>query len=388
MSTKFYDVAVIGSGAIGTSTAYYNAKAGADVVLIDRSDIAGGTSSRCDGNILVSDKMPGFDAIFTKKSQDMFDDLAAELDYPIEWARKGSLIILENEDEWEAGQQFCKEMVACGMPMRILDKQEVHEDEPLLADDIVGGIETSSDGSLNPLALCFGLALQAEKLGATLRLHEEVTGLNRSEGGFEIATDKGLIRARNIVNCAGVWAPEVGKMLDLEIPIQARQGQILVSESTFQVARRKVYEFGYLMAKFQGGDYKRPVAENIERHGVAFVFEPTHHNNFLIGSSRRFVGEDTAVDIDVMQAMAERAIRFFPIISQIKVIRAYAGLRPYTPDHMPIISETKIPGFYIAAGHEGDGIGLAPITGLSIANMIQGKELPMPIDELSFERFT
>lgn len=385
---KAVDVAVIGAGAIGSATAYYNAKNGASVALIDSGDIASGTSSRCDGNILVSDKMPGFDAQFTKLSLDMFDGLAAELDYPIEWARRGSLILIESEAEMAAAKKFCADMVACGMPMRILNEKEVHEDEPLLAPDIIGGIETACDGSLNPMAMCYGLALQAEKLGSTLMLHNRVQAIERQGNSYRITTQKGEIAAKTIVNCAGVWSPVIGKMVGLDIPVAPRQGQILVSEQTFQVARRKVYEFGYLMAKFQGGDYKRPVPEHIERNGVAFVFEPTHSDNFLIGSSRRFVGEDVSCEIEVMQAMAERAIRFFPVIRGIKVVRCYAGVRPYTPDHIPIISDTELPGFYIAAGHEGDGIGLAPITGLSIAGMIAGIVPPMDLRHASFSRFS
>jgi sarcosine oxidase subunit beta len=384
---NIFDVAVIGAGSIGSSMAYYNAKNGASVALIDSGDIAAGTSSRCDGNILVSDKMPGFDAQFTKMSQDMFDGLAKELDYPIEWTRKGSLILIESEAEMEAAKKFCAEMVESGMPMRILNQKEVHEDEPLLADDIIGGIETACDGSLNPMAMCYAFALRAEKLGAKLMLHNPVTSVERQGGCYRIHTKNGEVIAKNIVNCGGVWSPVIGKMVGLDIPVQARQGQILVAEQTFQVARRKVYEFGYLMAKFQGGDYKRPVPENIERNGVAFVFEPTHANNFLIGSSRRFVGEDVTCEIDVMQAIAQRAIRFFPVIADIKVIRAYAGVRPYTPDHMPIISDTPLPGFYIATGHEGDGIGLAPITAKCISNIIAGERPPMDISHVSYSRF-
>jgi sarcosine oxidase subunit beta len=142
-----------------------------------------------------------------------------------------------------------------------------------------------------------------------------------------------------------------------------------------------------MLTKFGSGDYKRKVSERVERNGVAFVFEPTASNNFLIGSSRSFVGEDISCDIEVMQALAERAIRFFPVIRDIKVIRGYSGLRPFTPDHLPIISDTPVPGFYIAAGHEGDGIGLSPITGRCIADMISGKKPFMDLSPVSYQRF-
>ena len=85
---KAYDVAVIGAGAIGSSVAYFNAKKGASVVLIDAGDIAQSTSSRSDGNVLVCDKQPGFDALFAKASQDMFEGLSKELDYDFEWRQR------------------------------------------------------------------------------------------------------------------------------------------------------------------------------------------------------------------------------------------------------------------------------------------------------------
>lgn len=384
---KSADVAVIGSGVVGASVAYFNAKAGAKVVLIDKGDMAEGTSSKSDGNILICDKMPGFDVQLAKASQDMFPRLSKELEFDIQWHQRGSLYIVEDEEQYEIASKFCKDMVALGMPMRMMDKYEIHQDEPYLAEDLYGGLETACDGSVYPIGLCYGFALGAKRMGAELMLHSPVTGIDRDGNGFIVHSEKGDVAAKNVVDCAGIWSPVVGKMVGLDVPIQARQGQILVSEQTFKVARRKVHEFGYMLTKFGSGDYKRKVSERVERNGVAFVFEPTASNNFLIGSSRSFVGEDISCDIEVMQALAERAIRFFPVIRDIKVIRGYSGLRPFTPDHLPIISDTPVPGFYIAAGHEGDGIGLSPITGRCIADMISGKQPFMDLSPVSYQRF-
>ena len=386
--SRTVDVAVIGAGAIGTAVAYYCSKAGASVVLIDSGDIAEGTSSKCDGNILVCDKKPGFDAQLARASLDMFDSLSRELEYPIQWSQKGSLYLIETEEELEIARKFCLDMQACGIPMRMLDRKEIKEDEPYLADDLVGGLETACDGALFPIGLCYAYAFGAKKLGVEIKLYSPVTGIEQKAAReFTVRFGDDSLTAKNVVNCAGVWSPAIGKMVGLDIPVKPRQGQILVGEQTFQIGRRKVHEFGYLAAKFQTGGYKRPVSERVERNGVAFVFEPTESNNFLIGSSRRFAGEDISNDIDVMQALAERAVRFFPVLRDIKIIRAYTGIRPFTPDHMPIVSDTEIPGFYIAAGHEGDGIGLSAISGKFISDMIAGNELPMDIAPLRFSRF-
>jgi sarcosine oxidase subunit beta len=202
-----------------------------------------------------------------------------------------------------------------------------------------------------------------------------------------VITDKGNIKAPVVVNAAGVWAPQIGRMVGLDIPIKPRQGQLLVAERTTTVARRKVMEFGYMMAKFGTDSYSRKVTPEMEKYGVALVFEPTGAQNFLIGSSRRFVGTDISSDLNVMRAIAERATRFFPIIKNIRIIRSYAGLRPYTPDHFPIISATDIAGFYVAAGHEGDGIGLSLITGKLVSQMICMEPTEVSMEPLRLDRF-
>ena len=142
------------------------------------------------------------------------------------------------------------------------------------------------------------------------------------------------------------------------------------------------------MTKFGDKNYKRNVSPELEELGIGFVFEPTQANNFLIGSSHTFVGFDTHVSIEVMRGLAKRAIRFLPIMKNINIIRAHAGLRPYIQDHMPIISKVdEVPGFYVAAGHGAKGICLSQFTGKIISQMIAGEETIMPNDILSINRF-
>ncbi|MFR7442682.1 MAG: NAD(P)/FAD-dependent oxidoreductase [Sellimonas intestinalis] len=162
---KAYDVAVIGAGAIGSSVAYFNAKKGASVVLIDAGDIAQSTSSRSDGNVPVCDKQPGFDALFAKASQDMFEGLSKELDYDFEWKQRGSLFLTETEEEFQMASEFCESMKKCGIPMRMMDQKEVQDDEPYLAKDVYGGLETMSDGSVYPIGLTYGMGAGRGKKG-------------------------------------------------------------------------------------------------------------------------------------------------------------------------------------------------------------------------------
>jgi len=386
---KTANVVVIGGGVAGAAITYFLTRKNVEVILVEKGAIASGTSGRCEGDVLICDKEPGFDSRLGKLSQDLFPQIAQELDYDIGWTQKGSLLAIENEEEMEVAKTFCARLAAEGLPVRILDRHEVREVEPHLAEDIVGGMETDGDGSLYPMGLVYGLISDAKKRGAQILTHNAVLDIKRDRNGSiaRVITQQEEIITPQVVNAAGIWAPFIGKMVGLDIPIRPRQGQMLVSERTFPVGPRKVMEFGYMMAKFEGGSYTRKVTPEMEKFGVALVFEPTEAQNFLIGSSRRFVGENTSCDVEVLRAMAQRAIRFFPVIKDINIIRSYAGLRPYTPDHLPIVSETEVPGFYVAAGHEGDGIGLSLITGKLVTQMICGEPLEINVDPLRLGRF-
>lgn len=380
---------VVGGGVIGTAVAYFLAKQRMDVVLVERGGIASGTSGRCEGNVLVQDKLPGFDCRLARLSQELFPEVVREMEIDVDWACRGSLILIESEEELAASRIFCDEMRAEGIPVRMLDAHDVHCDEPHLAADIVAGVEVACDGTLNPMALAQGLSMAARRQGASIRTRTTVTGIRRDAGGrvCEVMTDQGGIPTPRVVDAAGVWAPVIGRMVDLDIPIMPRQGQILVTERTFRVARRAVNEFGYLMAKFGKGDYQRRITPEMEKYGIAFFMEPTGAGNYLIGSSRQFAGEDIRVDVRVLKALAQRAVRFFPVLRQVRFIRSYAGLRPFTPDHFPIISDSRVPGFYVAAGHEGDGVGLSLITGKLMAQIICGQPTEISVEPLRMDRF-
>ncbi|MCB2215749.1 MAG: FAD-binding oxidoreductase [Desulfobulbaceae bacterium] len=383
-----FETIIIGGGVQGTAIGHYLAAKGMQVALLEKNSIAAGTSGRCDGNILVADKMPGFDSNLNKMSQDLFPTLSEEIDYDIHWTQKGSLTMAESEEEMVLAVGFCKQLNDAGIPAKILDKKEIHDDEPHLADHVPGGFEVACDGSLNPMRLAHGLARSITRKRGTILTAAEVFKIEQDTSGNHIVhSNRGPLHCEHLVCAAGVWSPAIGAMLGIDIPVRPRQGQILVSERSSYVARRKLTEFGYLAAKFEQSNYQRKVSPEMEEFGIATVFEPTREGNFLIGSSRRFAGLDVRSDSRVLRAMAQRAIQYLPIIRNIKVIRSYAGVRPYTPDHRPIISETGIPGFYVATGHEGDGIGLSLITGKLISQLIYKEEPSADLTLLSLSRF-
>ena len=195
----------------------------------------------------------------------------------------------------------------------------------------------------------------------------------------------GSIATKKVVLASGVWTPGLGDMVGVKVPIRPRQGQILVTERLDGLVSKNYAEFGYLAAK---SGKKRPgVTPEMEQFGVAMVLEPSAAGTVLIGSSRRFVGMDTTPHPAVMQAIAQRAKHFFPSFSGVKLIRAYAGVRPASPDGKPIISPTHVEGVYVAAGHEGNGIGLSLITGKLVSQMLRGETPLVDLAPLCIDRF-
>lgn len=384
-----YDVVVIGAGVIGTSVAYHMAKKGLKTALVERGDIASGTSSHCDAVALICDKLPGIDTDMGFASLQRFKELKDELPYDFEFVRRGCFYVFETEAEAEAAAGYVEEQRKDGYDMWMLDQKEIFEKEPYLARDLIGGFWSDPDAGVNPYKLCFSFVEALKQMGADVMPHTEVLDITLENGKVSgVVTDRGTLRTDKVINCGGVWSPMLGKMVGLDIPIEPRKGLIMISERGNPVVHQKVQEFGYMMSKFDNIKFTRPVSERVERNNVAMVIEPTSADNFMLGSNREFKGYNIKSEIDAMKAEAERAIRFFPIIRDINCIRTYAGMRPFVTDHLPIVSEVdEVPGYYIAAGHEGDGISLSAITGKLMAQMVTGQELDFNIDKLKFSRF-
>lgn len=122
--------------------------------------------------------------------------------------------------------------------------------------------------------------------------------------------------------------------------------------------------------------------------GIGLAIGQTHSGTLLIGGSREFAGYDLRTSADITRAIGKTAMRAFPALENIRIIRTFSGLRPYTPDGMPILGPVAgMEGIYVAAGHEGDGIALAPITGKIIANVACGIEPGIDLSPFSMKRF-
>ena len=388
MTNKLYDAVVIGAGVIGTSTAYHLVKKGMSVALVDKGDVASGTSSHCDAMAMLTDKQPGADAALGYASIMRFLELGDELSYDFELRQEGSLYVCENDSQLELATNYVKQMQTEGYDVHIADPKELQEREPFLAKDLVGGIWSSVDCGLNPYKLCFAFVQTVLGKGLDLYAHNEVTGIVRDEKGAVCAveTKNGTLHTKNVVNAAGVWANAIGKMVDVDIDVKPRKGVILITNATFPICHQKVQDYAYNDVKFGSSGYK--LDPLVEKYNVAFTIEPTMGNTVLVGSSRNIMGYSLNTEIEVVQAIAKRALRFYPILKDLNCIRAYAGLRPFLEEHLPLITDVeKVPGYWIATGHEGDGISMAPMTGQLMAEMMTGEKPYLDVTPFSYHRY-
>jgi glycine/D-amino acid oxidase-like deaminating enzyme len=374
------DVVVVGAGVVGASCAYFLAGSGARVQLVDRAFVASGSSGACEGNVLAWDKAPERELPLALRSAELWAELAERLPDGFEYDRKGSIVVAETEAELEASAERARMLAGLGVAGEVLDADALRREEPHAAHDLPGGVLYPGDAQLEPRLATAALVRAAVARGAALTLDRAVERLTRGNDGrvTGIETSAGRISAGAVVIAAGVWTPALLETAGLSVPVTPRKGQVVVLERSPVRFRRKLSEAGYVAA----------VEADAAALQVAMVVESTASGTALLGSSRQQVGFDREVDLAVAGAVARRAARFFPILSDVRALRVFAGLRPLTPDHVPIVGPlAEAPNLCVATGHEGAGIGLAPATGELVAAWHAGVPSPLPLDWFSPDRF-
>lgn len=373
------NVVVIGGGIVGASCAYYLAKGGLNVTLVEKDSICTEASKSCQGHLFLWE-LPEINIKLAKESKKLYQQLVDELDIDFELRPTGSMSIAKDAQGFESLAKTLEELKAAGVECELLDREEFLKREPSVTPDIAGGAYFPEDAQLNPLLATLALVEGAKKFGATIKINTEVTALKIDSNNKiqAVVTNDGEIKTNYVVNAAGAWSGPIGKMANVNVPVVPRKGNLMVVEQVPEefMNCKIIMASGYLDSL--KGDNKIAVAANVQQ---------TKEGNLLLGSSREFAGYDKNVNPEVISQIAKGCIKHFPGLAGMHTIRSWAGLRPYSPDMLPMISDTKVQGFYIASGHEGVGITMGPITGLLITQMIKNEKTELPIEQLSIERF-
>ncbi|MBO20090.1 MAG: hypothetical protein CL732_06095 [Chloroflexi bacterium] len=375
------DVAVVGAGVVGASVAYYLAREGIKVALLERESIGSGSSAHATGfiSLLGTEFTPGPSFQFGLDSYREFPSLVEELEgitgMDLLYQRRPSLrLALEQSEEVLIKEllEWQKEHVS----IRWISAEDVHEIEPRLTPSLLGAVYEDESAQLDSYRLNLALAAGAEAKGSQT-IQRKVTGL-LSEGDriTGVRTESGDISCGTVVIAAGLWSPPFQKELGFPIPVGALKGE-------------------RVLLKYAGDPLQVLISSPKRGHMISRL------DGFLSAGStggrdydqdELYQGEDMdrvpteRARVEIMQ----RAIDVFPDLENAELVEQLAGSRPLSPDRHPIIG--PVPGkegVVLATGHTTKGIHLGPITAKAVTEYIQGgcKKVPQPIEMFLPDRF-
>ena len=354
------DVVVIGGGVRGCSCAYHLAQAGVRVTLVEKDGIASGCSGATFALINVSYKDPAHYAALSLESARLFAGLDRELGEDLEFRPVGNIsTLIEDEKQIPGLEAYIRRQNAVpGLKLELLSTEEARRLEPALTPSILGACFCAQDGHINPYKLTVGYARAARRLGVSILTGTRVTGIELERNRVRaVVTDRGRIATENVVITAGIDMPEIGRMIGVTIPVVPSRGQVITTERTRPVLNRPV------------GSLRQ-----------------TEDGTIIIGVSYQFIGPELRVAYDDMTRNAQRALRLFPALRNLNVIRLWAGLRPYTVDGLPILGPVgHLKGVFLATGHS--GMTLAQVTGKVICDLVTKGSTPSAIGEYTVERY-
>jgi sarcosine oxidase subunit beta len=385
MIPKEAEIVVLGGGVMGSCTAYFLSKAGKQVVLIEKGHIGGEASAANGAHVWTSTRRPGIDLELALASIEIHKRFGEELDAEIEYRRTGGIIIIEKEEQLPLLEVFRKEREKVGFILTPLSKKEAREIEPSLSERIVGGLFNPLDGGTNPFKLIVALNRKAAQMGAKIFYHTEVHGIRLENHRVkEVVTSRGSIRTNTVVNACGAWAPFIGNMVGIKIPIIPSRMQFVVTEQLPPLIFHMLMGASYVTEEYSKDEM---IADN-RRFGCGLSIHQTVSGNILLGSTWRFTGFDKRTSHEETVAIGKEVKKLLPPLENFHVIRTFANFFPFTYDDLPILGYVEgIEGFIMAAGHSGHGICLGPITGKLVSELICTGQTSIPLDELSFSRF-
>ncbi len=373
------DVVVIGAGVVGSAVAFFAARQGLSVTVVDRAGPASGTSSSGEGNVLISDKELGPELELARYSLGVWRDDLAEFAHLWEFEPKGGVIVASRESSLASLERLVASQRERGITVERLDSAALREAEPEVTPHALGAAYYPDDCQVQPMLVAAHLVRLAREHGARLVTKATVTGLVRRDGHVRgVRTTAGDFGCGAVVNAAGPWAAEIAALAGVRVPVEPRRGFVLVTEPLPPTVRHKVY----------AAEYVDNVGSSEAGLQASAVVEGTPGGTVLIGSTRERVGFDCTPSADALRVLARNAVALFPFLTEVRALRHYHGFRPYSPDHLPVIGpDPRAPGLWHACGHEGAGIGLSVGTGKLLAQALAGKPTELDLEPFAPQRF-
>ena len=388
---KTFDVGIIGGGIIGCAVAYYLSKAGVSVVVLEKDHICSGTSNANQGGIAVQLFDPKTIPLALASSE-LFSELSNELELDLEYRRSGTLNVALHAYQVPLLKRRYDELIQMGMDVRLWNDHQLRSFPGGDAKPFLSVCESPHDAQVNPLKATYAFALGAKRLGARIMLHAPVAQMKTDQKTIRsiILKNGEEIACGRVVCAAGAWSKEIGRGVGLDVPVEPQRGQLIITEQVPRSEYPYILDADYLTSAYgikpEGED---EAARMRLKMGIGASFAQELPGNWTIGASRDLVGCVKTNSPEVLKALAKYLLEFMPWMKRINCIRFIAGYRPYCiKDGRPILGRVlDLSGFYLATGHGGEGVALAPITGKLVAEEITTGKTSLPIDDFRFERF-
>ena len=378
MPGQSWDVIVVGGGLIGSAVAYHLARSGMRTLLIEQGDLASGASGANFGNVQVQDAEFGLSLELTLQGNEILARLEAELDCGLDYRRTGSLLLIENEQQWTAMERRAAGLQAAGVAAQLLDRNEVCHLEPGLSPaSVTGALYHANEGELNPFKLVQAYALRGRQQGLEVRTHTEVTRV-RSQGGrvTGVDTPTGHIPAGWVVLAAGAWTQRLARSFAVDLPLRWVHGEALITEPLPALVRNAISSAAF----FED-------TEESEEPVVGFCLRQRPEGNVMIGEAAMVTETlERRVTASALPAIAREARQRFPALRQAATLRGWAVPVAFLPDNRPLLGPVEeVTGLLVATGLKST-IVLTPVVGAMVADMVTGTGLDPRLAEFSPSR--
>jgi heterotetrameric sarcosine oxidase gamma subunit len=373
-------VVVIGGGIAGCSVAYHLTKLGwHDVLLLERRDISCGTTWHAAGLVGQLRATQNLTRL-AKYGGDLYERLEAETGQATGFRRPGSLSLARNAERMHELKRLASMARCFDVDVEVITPAEAGRRWPLMrTDDLVGALWLPRDGRTNPIDTTLALAKGARQRGATILENAAVTGIRVENGRVAgVMTPGGEVACEVVVNCAGMWAREVGRMVGVTVPLHASEHFYMVTEPMASVTPDLP-----VLRDPDGYIYVREEVGGLLMGG----FEPVAKPWGMGGIPEDFAFSLLPEDWEHFQVLMEQALIRIPALASAPVRRHVNGPESFTPDGRYLLGEApECRNFFVAAGFNSIGIASGAGAGRAVAEWIVGGEPPMDLWDVDIRR--
>ena len=370
--TKTADVIVIGSGVIGCAAAYYMAKKGMSVLVLDQDESVGnGGSSRNGGGVRQSGRDPRELPLAIYGVENVWPTLSDELGVDVEYHKEGNLRLGKTETHKQILTGLTEKAVACGLNVRMIDAEEVRKINPYLSEEVTCASWCPTDGHANPLTTTLGFYKNARVLGVVFHMGEKVVKLEKVHGKLRrVCTKTTVYEADQVLVAAGYASRFLTQTVGIDVPMQEELIEALVTEAEPKMFPQML---GTADADFYG--------------------HQTNHGSFVFGGATGM--ESTVLDNGTYRTSSLTApcicrgiMKYVPKLADAKIVRTWAGYEDLSIDGIPVISKVEeVPGLLLACGFTGHGFGISPVVGQLLAQLAAGETPMLSLQEFRYDRF-